>query len=122
VFGDDMGLDFFGTSPQETAEWAWAPLPVYVSQVPFEVLGAGEAFVALYTSMLLHSRAAAHASTFAAVLGSLDNFTPSCSARLRLGYVSMHSDHGFQRWVLASKEGMLDCGPNMEMGNASAIV
>ena len=77
VFGDDVGLDYFGTSPQETAEWAWAPLPVYVVQVPFNVLGACEGFVALYTRMLLRTRAASRASTFAAAAGPLNNFMPS---------------------------------------------
>lgn len=123
VFGDDVGLNFFRTSPQVTAaERAWLPFPVYVFQVPFDVLGTCEAFVASYTRMLLHTRAAARAAsgTFTAA-GSSNNFMPPCSVRLRLGYVSMQSDRETQWWVLASKEATLGCAPNVEIGNASVI-
>lgn len=119
-----MSLDFVRTSPLENAKWASAPWPVDVPYVPVELLDPFEASIlALYTRVVLHTRVASRASTFAAAAGSFDKFMPSCYARLRLGHVSMHSHHGTRRRVLASKEGTgtLDCGPNMKMGNASVI-
>jgi hypothetical protein len=90
VVGYDVTLDFIGTRPCETAEWASASWLVYVPQVPLQLLGPYKVSIAVCTG---RSHPAARGSTFAGAPRALNGYTISCSTGLSLGHVSLHSNH-----------------------------
>ena len=87
--GHDVSLNFIGASPSKIAEWALAPWLVYVLQVPLELLGSYEVFIAICTGRA--NPAAGRAGTFSAASCTLNNYMLS---RLSLGYISIHPDLG----------------------------
>jgi hypothetical protein len=79
-----MSLDVTRASPLETAEQADSPESVYVLPVPYELLGAPKAFVAIGTDSPAH--VTVHVTTAAVLpVGALEGYIPSESGSVGTG-------------------------------------
>ena len=84
MFGHEVSFDVTGTSPNEVAERASTPEPVFVLYVSFELLGASKVFLAIYTDRS-HLATGTHGTTWLVLRGVLEVDMPPSSVGRKIG-------------------------------------